>query len=97
MELKIDQTSGHFKIELEGVDITKGVRHLEVSIDPHRQRTIVLFNLEVDEFEMIALAEQDATMMVTVSPDAERALQAIGWVKTSDRTMYTYPREDSVA
>ncbi len=95
MEMKIDQTGRHIKIELEGVDITKGTRNAEIHIDPLRGTAHVLLNLEVDELEIFSLAERDHTIMVSVTSAAEQALQAIGWVKTSNRDTYTYPREDS--
>lgn len=97
MELKIDQTGAHLKIELEGVDITEGTRSISLEIHPNRGITRVLLDLKVDELEIFSLAERDHTIAVNIEPAAEKALQAIGWVKTSNRDTYTYPREDSAA
>jgi hypothetical protein len=98
VEFKIDQTGSHIKLSLDGLDITNAVRSFEMSADAwNRGRTELRLVLAIDQVEVTALAEQNVTIMVSVTPDAEKALQAIGWVKTSDRLIYTIPREDSNA
>lgn len=94
MEFKIEQTAGHIKITLDGLDITKAVRGFEFSGDAWNKNTNVRLDLRVDVVEVTALAERDVTIMVSVPPEAEEALQAIGWIKTGERSTYVIPRED---
>lgn len=94
-EFKIDQTGSHVTITLDGLDITKAVRAFEFTGDAwHHGRTVVRLDLAVDTVEVNALAERDVTIMVGIRPEAEEALQAIGWVRTSDQTSYRIPREE---
>lgn len=98
MEFKIDQTGSHIKLSLDGLDITKAVRSFEMSADAwNHGRTELRLVLAIDQIEVTALAEPNVTIMVSVTPEAEQALQAIGWVKTSDRHTFVIPREDSNA
>lgn len=94
MDVKIDQTAGKIKIVIDGLDITDAVRGFTVEKNTWERGTRIHLDLAIDEIEVTALAEQGVTIMVGVSDAAAEALQAIGWIKTSDRTSYTVPREE---
>lgn len=93
-DLKITQTSRDIKIELDGLDISKAVRQIDIEANAWDRRTMVRLDLAIDQIEVSALAEPDVTIMVSIRPEAEEALQALGWIKTSDSTSYRIPRED---
>lgn len=92
--LKIEQTGRVWKIELDGVDLSYAVKGLSIDTDAMTRRAEVRLDLGVNEIEISCMGEPDETIMVDVSSAAADALQAIGWVKTGDRTSYTRPRED---
>jgi hypothetical protein len=94
MEFKIEQTSSHIKITLDGLDITKACQRINFEADAWNRNTTVHLDLRVDSVEITALAERDVTIMVNVPHETETALQAIGWIKAGDRTTYTVPREE---
>jgi hypothetical protein len=93
-DLKITQTGRDIKIEIDGLDISKAVRSFEIEANAWDHRTLVKFDLAIDSIEVTSLAEPDVSIMVSIRPEAEEALQALGWIKTSNTMAYTIPRED---
>lgn len=93
-DFKITQTQHNIKIELQGLDITNAVRSFEIARDAWGRITTVKLDLAIDSIEVTALGERDVSIMVSIRPEAEEALQALGWIKTSNEYAYTIPRED---
>lgn len=93
-DLKIVQTGPSIRVEIDGVDISEAIRNLSLEMDGRTRSARVSLDLAIDTVEIESLAERDVTIMVNVPKKAEEALQALGWVKTSDKTSYLAPRED---
>lgn len=92
--LRIEQGGSEARVWLNGAEITNALRGLTLDMDAMVRRTTVHLNLSVDVIEITALGEQDRTLLVSIPSEAEEALQAIGWIKTSGRTTFTAPREE---
>lgn len=98
MEVKIERLSRYeWKIQLDGLNIANSVRRFDFEGDANSQTGVLRLELNVDEIEITAMGESDDTIIVNIPRDTERTLQALGWVKTSDRTTYTRPREDPLS
>lgn len=92
--LRIEQGGRHARVWLNGFELTKALRSLTLDMEAHPTHTTVRLEVAVDQVELTALGESDRTLLVSIHPDVEEALQAIGWVKTTERTTYHLPREE---
>lgn len=92
--LKVEQTGRVWKIELDGHDLSYAIKGLRIETEAMTRRAEVTLDLGIEEIEISALGERDETFFVRVDRGAEDALQAIGWIKTGDRTTYVRPRAE---
>lgn len=70
-DVRLDLTPGSGRIEIDGVDIAKGVSSLQVEVDAGERRVTLEFPLQH------VTLDGDAT--VRLSEDTEAALVALGW------------------
>ncbi len=95
--LRIEQGGSRVKVWLNGQDISGALRGIDLNTSAVPfGRTEVRLDLVVDVIEISALGESDHTVVVRIPPEVESALQALGWVKTSDQNIYTQPRTEEI-
>lgn len=90
--LRIHETGGFGRIELDGHDIAKNVRGVTVKLEAGEAPRVVL-ELSISEVEITTLGDSVSTFQVSMDEDTARVLQALGWLPPeTQRNTYTAQR-----